>query len=54
MDEIELVFPIKRYEIDAKEYLEEHILKGENTLHGDSLLDSVESYDLWLKKLMLT
>jgi len=51
MNEIELVFPTKVHEIDAKEYFEEHILYGENTLHGDSGLDSAESYDKWLEKI---
>ena len=51
MNEIELVFPTKAHEIDAKEYFEEHILNGENNLHGDSGLDSAESYDEWLKKI---
>jgi hypothetical protein len=36
MNEIELIFPTKAHEIDAKEYFEEHILYGENTLHGAS------------------
>lgn len=51
MNEIELVFPTKAYETDAKEYFEEHILNGENSLHGDSGLDSAESYDKWLEKI---
>jgi len=51
MNEIELVFPAKAHEVDAKEYLEEHIRYGESTLHGDSGLDSAESYDKWLEKI---
>jgi hypothetical protein len=51
MYEIELVFPTKVHEIYAKEYYEEHILNGENTLHGDSGLDNAESYDEWLEKI---
>lgn len=42
MNEIELVFPTKVHEIDAKEYFEEHILNGESTLHGDSGLDNAD------------
>lgn len=51
MNEIELVFPTKAHEADAKEYFEEHILIGENSLHGDSGLDNAESYDKWLEKI---
>lgn len=51
MNEIELAFPTKAHEKDAKEYLEEHIRNGEYTLHGDSGLDSAESYDWWLEKI---
>lgn len=51
MNEIELVFPTKSHETDAKEYLEEHIQYGENTLHGSSGLDRAESYDKWLEKI---
>ena len=51
MDELELVFPTKDYETDAKEYFEEHILNGENSLHGDSGLDSAESFSTWLEKI---
>lgn len=39
MDEIELVFPTKEHEADAKTYFEEHISYGENHMHGDSGLD---------------
>jgi predicted acetyltransferase len=51
MNDIELVFPTKAHETDAKEYFEEHILNGENSLHGDSGLDSAGSYYEWLKKI---
>ena len=49
MNEIELVFPSKIHKQDAEEYLDEHIRYGEDTLHGDSGLDSCESYDTWLE-----
>jgi len=49
MDKIELVFPAKHHETAASEYLKEHIAFGENTLHGDSFLDSAASFDCWLK-----
>lgn len=51
MNEIDLIFPTKGHETDVKEYLEEHILNGENSLHGDSCLDSAEGYDQWLEKI---
>jgi predicted acetyltransferase len=51
MNELELVFPTKAHEIDAKEYSEEHIQSGENTLHGDRCLESADSYDEWLERI---
>lgn len=51
MNEIDLIFPTKSHEIDAKKYFEEHILNGENCLHGDSGIDSAEDYDKWLEKI---
>jgi hypothetical protein len=34
MNEIELVFPTKAHETDAKEYFEEHILNGKQSSWG--------------------
>lgn len=51
MNEIELVFPTKSHECIAAEYYQEHLAFGEDTLHGDSGLDSAESYDAWLNKI---
>lgn len=51
MNEIELIFPTRTYEKDVMEYYKEHILIGENTLHGDSGLDNAKSYDEWLEKI---
>jgi len=51
MNEIELVFPTKAHEAAAAEYYREHLAFGEDTLHGDSNLDSAENYDDWLKKI---
>lgn len=50
MNELELMFPTKVYEADAKVYLQEHILNGESSLHGDSGLDRTDRYDEWLEK----
>ena len=51
MVEIELVFPTKVHKTIAEEYLDEHIINGENSIQGDSGLDSMESYDKWLDKI---
>ena len=51
MNELELTFPAKAHEIAASEYYREHLTFGEDTLHGDSGLDSAESYDIWLEKI---
>lgn len=51
MNDIELTFPLKIHEKDAKDYFDEHISDGENTLHGDSGLDHAVNYDGWLEKI---
>ena len=48
MNEIELIFPLKIHEMAALEYYQEHLLNGENTLHGDSGLDNAKNYNEWL------
>ncbi len=42
--------PHKAHETAAAEYLQEHIRNGETSLHGDSGLDSADSYDEWLER----
>lgn len=51
MNDIELIFPTKFHEIDVADYYNEHILTGENVLHGDSGLDHAKNYDDWLEKI---
>jgi len=51
MIELELVFPTKIHETVAAEYYQEHLTFGESVLHGDSGLDSANSYDEWLEKI---
>jgi len=51
MENIILTFPTKAHEAAAADYLAEHIAQGETMLHGDSGLDSAESYDAWLERI---
>lgn len=51
MNEIRLIFPTKEHEDDAMNYIQEHLLNDEATLHGDSGLDSAPNYDEWLSKI---
>jgi predicted acetyltransferase len=51
MNNIKLIFPTKAHENVAAEYYQEHLAFGEDTLHGDSGLDSAKSYDEWLERI---
>lgn len=50
-DELELVFPTKKYKKDVEEYLQEFIDNGENEISGDGGLDQIKDFDTWLKKI---
>jgi predicted acetyltransferase len=49
MDKLILITPAKIHEQAALEYRQEYFDKGELHLHGSSLFDSTESYDIWLE-----
>jgi len=48
MDEIQLVFPSEEHEGQHREYVAEHIARGEEHIHGGGGLQSAESYTAWL------
>ena len=49
-DELELVFPTKKYKKQVEEYLQEFIDNGENEIAGDGGLDEIKDFDKWLVK----
>jgi predicted acetyltransferase len=51
MESLLLVTPTKDHERAALEYRQEHFDNGEMLLHGSSLFDIIESYNLWLDHL---
>lgn len=51
MEKITLVPPGKNHEAAVRDYTEEHLSVGEDSLHGSSLLTEMESYSAWLTHL---
>lgn len=48
--ELTLIFPNKEYKSQVMDYLEEHIKRGEDEIHGDGALDRIKNFDQWLEK----